>query len=628
MTFPASHPALDAALLERGYETPTPVQSAVLEAEGDQDLLVSAQTGSGKTVAFGIAMATTLLGEEERFGRADAPLALIIAPTRELAIQVQRELTWLYAKTGAKIVACVGGMDARAEARALNFGAHIVVGTPGRLRDHLERGNLELTAARCVVLDEADEMLDLGFREDLEFILEAAPEERRTLLFSATIAKDIALLARKFQQDALRIDTTTKDQPHGDIDYRAVRVAPNEVEHAVVNILRYFEAPGALVFCHTREAVRHLQASLKERGFAVVGLSGELSQRERSDALQALRDGHARVCVATDVAARGLDLPDLGLVIHADLPQNKATLLHRSGRTGRAGRKGTSVLIVPYTRRRKAEMLLGSANIDAGWSGPPGAEEIRERDKQRLLETAMTFEAPSDEDMALGKLLLEQKTPEEIAGAFMRLQRGGLPEPEELYDDGRGADARPPKGAPRERAPRGEYERAERPAYDRPERGPREPREGAMSDGIWFRLNVGRGKNADPKWILPMICRLGHVTKKDVGSIRIFENETKFEIGAEASVRFAEAVRATSREDVKIEPSTAPGEHDVRAPRGPAPGPAPRSAPRSGAGPGGPRKPYVEKKPFEKKPYDKKPPFKGAPPKGKTAFAKGPKRKG
>ena len=601
MTFPSSHPALDAALVERGYETPTPVQSAVLEAEGDRDLLVSAQTGSGKTVAFGIALATTLLGEEERFGRADAPLALIIAPTRELAIQVQRELTWLYAKTGAKIVACVGGMDARAEARALNFGAHIVVGTPGRLRDHLERGNLELSAIRAVVLDEADEMLDLGFREDLEFILEAAPAERRTLLFSATIAREIAVLARTFQKDALRIDTTTRDQPHGDIDYRAVRVAPNEVEHAVVNVLRYFEAPGALVFCHTREAVRHLQASLKERGFAVVGLSGELSQRERSDALQALRDGHARVCVATDVAARGLDLPDLGLVIHADLPQNKATLMHRSGRTGRAGRKGTAVLIVPYTRRRKAEILFSSANIDAGWSGPPGAEEIRERDKARLLETAMAFEAPSEEDMALGKLLLEQKTPEEIAGAFMRLQRGGLPEPEELYDDGRGADPRPAKGAPRERADHG--------AYERPERA---PREGAMSDGIWFRLNVGRGKNADPKWILPMICRLGHVTKKDVGSIRIFENETKFEISAEASVRFAEAARATSRDDVKIEPSSAPGAGDVRAPRGPAP----RPATRSGAGPGGPRKPYAEKKPF-----DKKPPFKG-PPGGKAGFKK------
>ncbi|MDO9337089.1 MAG: DEAD/DEAH box helicase [Caulobacteraceae bacterium] len=624
MTFPASHPALDAALLERGYETPTSVQSAVLEASDGQDLLVSAQTGSGKTVAFGIAMAESLLGEAERFGRADAPLALIIAPTRELAIQVQRELTWLYAKTGAKIVSCVGGMDARAEARALNFGAHIVVGTPGRLRDHLERGNLELTSLKVVVLDEADEMLDLGFREDLEFILETAPAERRTLLFSATIAKDIALLARKFQNDALRIDTTSKDQPHVDIDYRAVRVAPNEVEHAVVNVLRYFESPGALVFCHTREAVRHLQASLKERGFAVVGLSGELSQRERSDALQALRDGHARVCVATDVAARGLDLPDLGLVIHADLPQNKATLLHRSGRTGRAGRKGTSVLIVPYTRRRKAEMLFGSANIDAGWSGPPGAEEIRERDKARLLETAMTFEPVGEEDMALGKLLLEQKSPEEIAGAFMRLQRGGLPEPEELYDDGRGADARPAKGGPRERperseAPRGGYERPERAEYT-----PREPREGGMTDGIWFRLNVGRGKNADPKWILPMICRLGHVTKKDVGSIKIFDSETKFEISAEASVRFAEAVRATSREDVKIEPSTAPGIGDTRSPR-PA-GPAPRPAGRSGAGPGGPRKPYGEKKPYEKKPFDKKPPFKGPPP-GKAGFAKGPKRK-
>jgi ATP-dependent RNA helicase DeaD len=602
MTFPSSHPALDEALAERGYETPTPVQSAVLEAPAEQDLLVSAQTGSGKTVAFGIALASTLMGDEARFGRANTPLALIIAPTRELAIQVHRELGWLYGKTGARMLSCVGGMDARSEARALNAGAHIVVGTPGRLRDHLERGNLDLSTIRAVVLDEADEMLDLGFREDLEFILEAAPPERRTLLFSATIAREIASLARSFQKDALRIDTTTKDQPHGDIDYRAVRVAPNEIEHAVVNLLRYFEAPGALVFCHTREAVRHLQASLRERGFSVVGLSGELSQRERSDALQALRDGHARVCVATDVAARGLDLPDLGLVIHADLPQNKATLLHRSGRTGRAGRKGTSVVVVPYTRRRKAEMLFSSASIDAGWSGPPSADDIRERDRARLLENAMGTEPPSEDDMAMGKLLLETKTAEEIAGAFMRLQRSKMPAPEELYDDGRGADARQSNG-PRERGG----------GLERPDRGPREvrepreyvPREDGMKDGIWFKLNVGRKKNADPKWLLPMICRLGHVTKKDVGSIRIFDNETKFEIGAEASVRFAEAVRATSRDDVKIEPSTAPGAGEERAPRGPAP----RPATRSGAGPGGPRKPFGEKKP-----YDKKPPFKGPPP--------------
>ncbi|MDO9172380.1 MAG: DEAD/DEAH box helicase, partial [bacterium] len=360
-----------------------------------RDLLVSAQTGSGKTVAFGMAMAPTLLGEAERFGEYGAPLALIIAPTRELALQVSRELTWLYARTGAIVVSCVGGMDARSEQRTLNRGCHIVVGTPGRLRDHLERGHLDLSALKVAVLDEADEMLDLGFREDLEFILEATPAERRTLLFSATIAKDIATLAKTFQRDAVRIDTTTRNAPHGDIEYRAIRIAPNEIEHAVVNVLRHFDAGGALVFCATRDAVRHLHSSLRERGFEVVGLSGEMGQRERNDALQSLRDRRARVCVATDVAARGLDLPDLGLVIHADLPVNKAALLHRSGRTGRAGKKGVSVLLVPYTRRRKAEMLIGNAGVEAVWSGPPSAEEIRAGDTVRMLNDPTLTEAPS-----------------------------------------------------------------------------------------------------------------------------------------------------------------------------------------------------------------------------------------
>ena len=336
-------------------------------------MLVSAQTGSGKTVAFGLAAAlATLLGEAERFEPgAGPPLALVIAPTRELALQVNRELAWLYAEAGAVVVNCVGGMDARREQRDLAHGCHIVVGTPGRLRDHLERGNLDLSALRVVVLDEADEMLDLGFREDLEEILDTTPKERRTLLFSATIAKPIAALARRYQREALRIDTIRRDEAHGDIEYRAIRVAPNELELAVVNVLRYFEEPGALVFCATREAVRHLHGALRERGFSAVALSGELSQKERADALQALRDGHARACVATDVAARGLDLPDLGLVIHAEMPVNKAGLLHRSGRTGRAGKKGVSVVIVPHNKRRRAEQLFASANIEAQWSGPP-----------------------------------------------------------------------------------------------------------------------------------------------------------------------------------------------------------------------------------------------------------------
>ncbi|WP_374574865.1 DEAD/DEAH box helicase [Phenylobacterium sp.] len=553
MAFPPINPALDRALAAQGYGDPTPVQSAVIEREAaDRDLLVSAQTGSGKTVAFGLALAPTLLGGAEAFAEPAAPLALIIAPTRELAIQVGRELAWLYAQTGAVITTCVGGMDPRREQRALAGGAHIVVGTPGRLRDHLERGNLDLSALDALVLDEADEMLDLGFREDLEFILDAAPPQRRTLLFSATIAREIAALAKRYQRNALRIDTTTRNQPHGDIEYRALRIAPNDVEHAVVNVLRYFEAPGALVFCATREAVRHLHLALRERGFAAVGLSGEMGQRERSEALQALRDGHARVCVATDVAARGLDLPDLGLVIHADLPVNRAALLHRSGRTGRAGRKGVSILLVPHTRRRKAEMLLNSASIDAEWSAPPSADEIRAQDRARFLDDPRLAEPAAEEDLALARALLERHAPEQIAAALARQNRERLPAPEELFDD---------RGGQR---PRGEG--PQRGGYDpaRPER-PERPQRLAPDEVAWFRLAIGRSKNADPKWLIPLICRQGHVTKKDIGQIRIFENETKFEIARSVEAQFSAAIAGPAEEGLRITPAGAPA---PKPPRG------------------------------------------------------------
>ncbi len=542
MPFPASHPALDRALAERGYAEPTPVQEAVLEAEAGRDLLVSAQTGSGKTVAFGLALAPTLLGEAEKFAEFGAPVALVIAPTRELALQVSSELQWLYAQTGARIVSCVGGMDPKVERRALDRGCHIVVGTPGRLRDHVERGALDLSSAKAVVLDEADEMLDMGFQEDLTFILDAAPAERRTLLFSATLAKDIVQLARTYQNDALRIDTTSKNAPHGDIEYKAIRVAPNEVELAVVNVLRYFEAPGALVFANTRERVKHLTASLRERGFSVVGLSGELTQSQRSEALQALRDGHARVCVATDVAARGLDLPDLGLVIHAEIPVNKAGLLHRSGRTGRAGKKGVSVLLVSYTRRRKVEIMLSSASIVAEWSGPPSAEMILEQDRARLLADPVLIAPTEDEEtLELGRQLLEKSTPEQIAAALIRLYRQKMPAPEDVYDDDR----------MKRQQDTGKNDRGQLDVpYTDFARG---------GDMAWFRINIGRDKNADPKWLLPTICRIGHVTKRDIGSIKIFDRETKFEITMEAEAKFRAAVAASTEDGVKVETAVAPG---------------------------------------------------------------------
>src|SRR5438552_2058330 len=276
---------LASALAARGYETPTPVQEAVQSAEArGRDLMVSARTGSGKTVAFGLAVAEQLLP----LPKAGKPLCLVVAPTRELAHQVARELGWLY--SGARVAACVGGADVGAELRALKAGVHMVVGTPGRLCVHLERGSLQLGALRALVLDEADEMLDLGFRDELERLLGAAPPERRTLLFSATIPPEIERLARKYTRDALRIAANPPAQAHADIEVKAHLVAPREREHAVVNALRFHDAPAAIVFCATREGVNHLTQSLIERGFPAVPLSGELSQAERPRALHAPRD--------------------------------------------------------------------------------------------------------------------------------------------------------------------------------------------------------------------------------------------------------------------------------------------------------------------------------------------------
>ncbi|RTL69278.1 MAG: DEAD/DEAH box helicase [Hyphomicrobiales bacterium] len=599
-----THPALARALSARGYQEATPVQRAVLETEAaGRDMLVSAQTGSGKTVAFGMAIATRLLGSEERFAQAAEPLALVVTPTRELAMQVQRELVWLYAEAGARIATCVGGMDFRAEARQLEHGAHIVVGTPGRLRDHLERKRLNLGSLRSIVLDEADEMLDLGFREDLEFILEATPAERQTLLFSATIPPPIATLASRYQKDALRIETVRRDEQHADIDYRAVRVAPTDAEHAVVNLLRFHDAPVALVFCATREAVKRMHARLVERGFSTVALSGELSQSERTRALQAMRDGRARVLVATDVAARGLDLAELTLVIHADLPQNRETLLHRSGRTGRAGRKGLCVLVVPFNRRRKAEALIGAARLSVKWEPAPTADAIRQKDLERFLSDSIFTEPAQEEELALVQALQAARTPEQIALALARMQREKLPAPEDIASASEPA-SRPhmrseDRGRPR-RHQEGEGYRA------RPDHGSSEASgDRQRQPMVWFRLNIGRERNADPRWLLPLICRAGGVQKSEIGAIKISQRETRFQVTADAADQFALSVRTNKSKEGVITRET----HEAAGDASPAPASAP---PRATSDEGAPRK--GPPKPFRK--------FQGKPGNGPRHFGK------
>ncbi len=501
---------LAAALRDRGYETLTAVQQAVLAPEAaGRDLLVSAQTGSGKTVAFGIAVAPDMLGDDGTLPEAMSPLALMIAPTRELALQVAAELGWLYAGTSARIATCVGGMDYRTERRALERGAQIVVGTPGRLRDHIERGGLDLSHLRVAVLDEADEMLDLGFREDLEFILQRAPQDRRTLMFSATVPAAIEKLARDFQRDALRLAALGEARQHGDITYRALSVAVRDRENAIFNLLRFHEARTAIVFCKTRANVNHLLARMNNRGFRAVALSGELSQAERTHALQALRDGRSRVCIATDVAARGIDLPGLELVVHADLPTNSETLLHRSGRTGRAGAKGVSALIVTPAEYRKAQRLLQGARVVAEWGRAPSADEVSARDDVRMLDhPALT--TPLD-DMSIARDLLARVSPEQVAAAFIQLWREGRPPPEDLIEVAPPQDVGAPTRAPRE-----------------------------FGASVWFALSVGYAGRAEARWLLPKICEAGGITRNDIGAIRVREQQTFVQIALDEAGRFGD----------------------------------------------------------------------------------------
>jgi ATP-dependent RNA helicase DeaD len=336
-----------------------------------------------------------------------------------------------------------------------------------------------------------------------------------------------------------------------------------------------------MLFCATRDNVRHLHASLTERGFAAVALSGEHSQNERNSALQALRDRRARVCVATDVAARGIDLPSLSLVIHVEIPRDAETLQHRSGRTGRAGKKGTAILVVPYPRRRRVEGMLRGARIAAEWIAPPSAADIRAADSERLLAALLAPVEADDADRELAARLLAERSPEEIAAALIQAHRARMPEPEDLL----GSDAA------------------------QQQQQARSAREGFTSSA-WFRLNVGRRHNADPRWILPLLCRHGHVGRSEIGAIRIAPNETLFEVQASVAPRFLAAVQRMAADDgdgVEITPHDGAPQGEERRGRRETlrPGPhKPKPYHRGGAGKadGPPKKPFRKKGAWRKQP--------------------------
>jgi ATP-dependent RNA helicase DeaD len=401
----------------------------------ERDLRVTSQTGSGKTVAIGLIMR----GELREFGAngdlSKGPRALVVVPTRELAKQVHEELTWLYRPLGLRLACVTGGANYGDERRALNSRPAVVVGTPGRLLDHIERGALQMGQVHSIVLDEADRMLDLGFSEAIEAIFAAAPERKRTHLVSATLEPAVLKLANRYQAAPLHIQGTRYGEACTDIEHRVHLVDPRHRLDALVNLLLLSPDEKTLVFARTRADVGEIAESLGQAGFRAAALSGDMEQQARDRALSAFRNGRATILVATDVAARGIDVQDMTRVIQVDPPTDPESYTHRSGRTGRAGQKGLSIVFLAPARQRWFRALLAQARIDAKFLPLPSPDAVRKAADERLLEHLVNDVAvaePSSRWVALAERLLAERDPASVVSSLIARTAHNQPEPRDV----------------------------------------------------------------------------------------------------------------------------------------------------------------------------------------------------
>jgi ATP-dependent RNA helicase DeaD len=590
-------PELASALAKKGYTTLTPVQRSVLDPSlAGRDLRISSQTGSGKTLAIGFALRDSVSGESIKPSPVARPQALVIVPTRELARQVHDELGWLYAPRKLRIAAVTGGSSYRDEHRALSSGPAIVVGTPGRLLDHLNRGGIEAGDVAAVVLDEADRMLDLGFRDELEAILAKAPPGHRTHLVSATFARDVAALADRVQRDPKRIEGTPLGTANRDIDHIVYLVNPGERVDALINVLLHHADEQTLVFARTRADVAEIAGELQQAGFASGSLSGEMDQNARNRALSAFKRGDIRALIATDVAARGIDVQDIARVIQIDPPTDPDTYTHRSGRTGRAGRKGVSAVLVAPAGLRRAAALLQRARVQFRIEPIPTAAAIREAQDARWLAELMQGDqrevservskqverivAAGLSERALARLIISVRRasgePREVTPILPEAQKGRPQRPMRGSDrfEERGNRREPPsRFEPRE----GRFDRPDpRPARDAFERRPSDfPPSGARDgNGQWVPFDVSWGEvhGADARRLVAMLCRRGNIRGSDIGAIRVSRTSSTVEVAASVARGFEEAAREPDPRDPRVEISPASGatERQPSAPRLPS----------------------------------------------------------
>ena len=481
-----------AAIKDVGYEAPTPVQAkAIPPLLAGRDLIGQAQTGTGKTAAFAIPILEALdLGQ-------DQVQALVLTPTRELCIQVAEAIHTYSKHMGrVRVLPVYGGQSIQPQLRHLRAGAHVVVGTPGRIMDHLRRGTLSLAGLKTVVLDEADEMLRMGFIEDVEWILAQIPGARQTALFSATMPRGIRRIAERHLRDPVVVENEHKTLTVPTIEQRYVQVSERQKLEALTQILESGPTGAVLVFVRTKIAAADLGERLQARGYAAEAMHGDMSQAQRESVIRRLRGGQAEIVVATDVAARGLDVGRISHVINYDIPYDSETYLHRIGRTGRAGRMGTAVLFVTpreqrmmreierFTRQRIEAMRIPTRADVAARRAALFKESIRKTLKEEDLEPYL----------ALVEELAEEGGFEmrEIAAAAARLARGDKP-----LDV---AVERPPAGPP--------------------------PEEGMVR----LFIDAGRQSGMRPADIVGAITSEADVPGKEIGAIDVYDRVTFVEV--------------------------------------------------------------------------------------------------
>lgn len=538
---PFSELGLSAPVLEAldkiGYETPSPIQAEMIPyvLEG-RDVLGQAQTGTGKTAAFALPILSRI------DTKIKTPQVLVLAPTRELAIQVAEAFQKYATKIkGFHVLPIYGGQDARGQIRQLERGVHVVVGTPGRVMDLIRRKNLKLNALKTLVLDEADEMLRMGFIDDVEWVMEQIPEERQIALFSATMPTQIHKITKKYLNNPKEIFIKVKTTTASTINQRYWMVSGHHKLDALTRILEAEIFDAMIIFVRTKNATTELAQKLEARGYSSAALNGDIAQNQREKTINDLKKMKIDILIATDVAARGLDVPRISHVINYDVPYDTEAYVHRIGRTGRAGREGSAILFVAPREKRMLQQIERATKQKIEMLEMPSTEVINNKRIARFTQNITDILA--NEELAFYASILEKYTLEhnipaiEVAAALAKMVQGEEPlllsnKPEAQRstrsDRDRGDKKDRDRGSRRDREGRGES-RERRPRSDRGrdrDRGPHEKEEGLQT----YRLEVGHDHGVKPGNIVGAIANEAGIDSKHMGRIQINDDHSTIDL--------------------------------------------------------------------------------------------------